>query len=203
MCAAAAGAALSHLAIDVVGDFALARDSYDHLRHDSRDLVSGIALIVAVLLAGRGLRACCEIAAANRHRLARPLLGARDLLATLAAAIAGSVALVPAMELLDGRLDGVAVSNVADSFGGSIALGLATTLVCAALLALVILALARWLIAHRDSIVTIIATLLAPVDQAARPCAYEGSRRHSSIRRRRAPTALRLAKRGPPAICFA
>ncbi len=203
MCAAAAGAALSHLAIDVVGDYALARDSYDHLRHDSRDLVSGIALIVAALLAGRGLRACCEIAAANRHRLARPLLGGRRLLATLTAAIAGSLALVPAMELLDGRLDGVAVSNVADSFGGSIALGLATTLVCAALVALAILIFARWLIAHRDSIVTIIETLLAAVDKAAQPCAYERSGRHSSIRRRRAPTALRLAKRGPPAICFA
>ena len=68
-CAAAAAAAAAHLVIDIVGDYALAHDTFDDVSHSSRELISGIALLLACLLAGRGLRICCEVAATYRYRL--------------------------------------------------------------------------------------------------------------------------------------
>ncbi|MBV8345749.1 MAG: hypothetical protein JO190_12270 [Candidatus Eremiobacteraeota bacterium] len=203
LCAAAAGAALAHVAIDVVGDYALARDSYDHVAHGSRELLSSAALILAVILAGRGLRACCEIASANRWRLLVSALRLPKALAFVAAAVAGSVALVPAMEWLDGRLAGAPVRALDDAFGGSLLLGLATTVVCAVAVALMIYAVVCWLISHRDSIATIIVTLLRRVVEPVRGSSYSVTSRGFTPRRRRAPNALRLCKRGPPRLLFA
>jgi hypothetical protein len=202
LCAAAAGAAMAHFAIDVVGDYALTNDSYDHLRHGSRELMTGVALVIAALLAARGLRICCEIAARNRTLLLRPVLGLRDTLGLLFAAAGASVVIVPAMEYLDGRLDGVPVERLSEAFGGSILLGLGTTLVCATAVALAVHAIARWLISHRDSIATIIETLLARILGAVRPNSYGLAVQLVAPRRRRSPNALRLSKRGPPATSF-
>jgi hypothetical protein len=203
LCAACAGAAIAHLAIDVVGDYALSRDSYDYLRHSSRDLVTGLALVLATLLAARGLRVCCEIADANRTRLLRPVLRLRETIGTLVAAIAASIAIVPAMECLDGRLDGMPVRRLVDAFGGSIPLGIATTFVCAALVALLVCSVARWLISHRDAIATIIETLSRRAPGAPRPSGFDLVAQLVTPRRRRTPTALRLSKRGPPSTSFA
>jgi hypothetical protein len=203
LCAAAAGAAMAHFAIDVVGDYALARDSYDHLRHGSRELVTGLALIVAAILAARGLRFCCEIATMNRGRLARPALRLRETIGLLTGAVAASAIVVPAMEYLDGRLDGAPVYRLADAFGGSISLGLGITLVCASFVALLVYVVARWLISHRDSIATIIETLLLRAPGAARPNGRALAVQRLTPRRRRTLHALRLSKRGPPATSFA
>jgi hypothetical protein len=203
LCAAAAGAAIAHSAIDVLGDYALTRDSYDHLRHGSRELVTGVALLVAVLLAARGLHICCDIAAKHRARLLRPVLGLRETVAMLFGAVAASLAIVPAMEYFDGRLDGIPVRGLGEAFGGSIPLGVATTIAAAGLLAAIVYAVARWLISHHDSIATIIEFLLRPFIGAPRNAGYDRLGRHAILRRRRAPNALRLAKRGPPAITFA
>ena len=194
---------MAHYAIDVIGDYALDRDSYDHLRHGSRELVTGIALVVAAYLAARGLRICCEIAATNRTRLLRPALPLRETIGLFSAAVGASVAIVPAMEYFDGRLDGVPVAGFADAFGGSILLGLATTLVSATFVALLVYAIARWLIGHRDSITTIIETLLGRMQGAVRPSGYDLVAQLVTPRRRRTPNALRLSKRGPPAASFA
>jgi hypothetical protein len=202
LCAAAAGAAIAHIAIDVVGDYALARDSYDNLGHSSRELMSGIALIVAVLLAARGLRVCCEIAAKHRTSLLRPALRLHELFGLIAGAVAASVAIVPAMEYLDGRLDGVPVGGLDDAFGGSILLGLGTTLVCATLVTMLVYGLARWLIAHRDSVASLIETLLRRPQVVVAPHEYDLIAQRVTPRRRTLH-ALRLAKRGPPGICFA
>ncbi|HEY1867825.1 MAG TPA: hypothetical protein VGG70_05970 [Candidatus Cybelea sp.] len=203
LCAAAAGAALAHLAIDVLGDYALTRDSYDYLRHGSRELVTGLALLVAVFLAARGLHVCCEIAARNRMRLVRPVLRLHEALVMLFGAVAASLAIVPAMEYLDGRLDGVPVRGLDEAFGGSIPLGIATTIAATGLFAVIVYAVARWLISHRDSIATIIEFLLRPFTATTRAAGYDRFGRHVTLRRRRAPNALRLAKRGPPATTFA
>lgn len=202
LCAAAAGAAMAHYAIDVVGDYALRRDSYDHLRHGSRELLTAVALFAAVLLAARGLRICCEIATANRARLLRPVLRFRDALAACAGAVATCGLLVPAMEYLDGRIDGAPVCRLADAFGGSIPLGLGTTLICAGLVAVIACAVARWLISHHDSIVTMIETLMRAVTGPARVSGALRFAQSVAPRRRRTPHALRLAKRGPPAGSF-
>lgn len=202
LCAAAAGAAIAHVAIDVVGDYALARDSYDNLGHSSRELVSGIALVVAVWLAARGLHVCCEIAAKHRASLLRPALRLREMFALLAGAVAASIALVPGMEYLDGRLDGVRVDGLDDAFGGSILLGLGTTLVCATLVTAVVYAIARWLISHRDSVADLIETLLLRRQLVVAPHEYDLIAQRVTPRRRTLH-ALRLAKRGPPRTCFA
>ncbi len=194
---------MAHYAIDVIGDYALAHDSYDNLRHGSRELVTGIALVVAAYLAARGLRVCCEIAATNRARLVRPALRLRDTGLLLSAAVGASVAIVPGMEYLDGRLDGTPVLRFGDAFGGSIALGLATTLVSAIFVALLLYAIARWLISHRDSVATIIETLLRRNEGVVRPSGYDLLAQLVTPRRRRTLNALRLSKRGPPATSFA
>lgn len=203
LCAAGAGAALAHLAIDVLGDFALPRDSYDHLRHGSRELMTGLALMVALFVAARGLRVCCDIAAKHRTRLLRPMLGVRESVAMLVGAVAASLTIVPAMECLDGRLDGIPVRGLCDAFGGSIPLGVATTIAAAGLFAAIVYTVARWLISHHDSIATIIDFLLRRFAGTPRAAGYDRVRRHVALRRRRAFSGLRLAKRGPPATTFA
>jgi hypothetical protein len=199
LCAAAAGAAMAHCAIDVLGDYALRRDSYDHLRHGSRELMTGLAVFVAIVLAARGLRVCCDIAAKHRARLVRPMVGLQETVAMLAGAVTASLAMVPAMEFFDGRLAGIPVRGLSDAFGGSILLGIATTIGAAGIFALILYAVARWLISHHDSIATIIEVLLRPFSDARRAAAYDRLGSHVILRRRRAPNALRLAKRGPPA----
>jgi hypothetical protein len=198
LCAAAAAAAMAHEAIDIVGDYALAHDTYDNLPHSSRELVSGVALLLAVLLAGRGLRFCCAIAAANRARVAQLRLSRSWSAGFVLGVIALTATIVPSMEWLDGRLGGVPVRELDDAFGGSILLGGGTTVVCAALIAFLVYGFARWLISHRDSIATIIETLLRRSDGTARPCSHDLTRCLSTPRRRRTPYALRLCKRGPP-----
>ncbi len=202
-CAAAAAAALAHFAIDVVGDYALPADSYDRVSHDSRGLISGIALVLAVFLAARGLRICCDIAAFTRSRILAPVRRLKEGAVVVAAAVAGSIAVVPAMECLDGRIAGVPVHGLNDAFGGSLLLGLATTIVCAVGVALLVYGVARWLISHRDSIATIIGTLLRRIAERSGPSADDLTIQRLTPRRRRTAHALRLSKRGPPEPLFA
>lgn len=197
LCAAAAAAAFAHYAIDIVGDYALPHDTYDDVSHASRELLSGIALLVALALARRGLRACFAIATSQRGRLPAPSFSLREWGGFALAAIAGAACFVPAMECLDGRLAGVPVRELDDAFGGSIFLGLATTAICAALVATLIYAIASWLVSHRDDIAAIIETLLAR-DTEATPSGRDLKRQFLSPRRRRTAHALRLCKRGPP-----
>jgi hypothetical protein len=194
---------MAHFAIDVAGDYVLPRDSYDHLSHGSRELAAAAALLIAVVLAGRGLRICCEIAAQNRTRLLRPVLHLRETLGMFCGAAAASAVIVPAMECLDGWTGGTPVRHLGDAFGGSIMLGLGTTLICAVLVTFIVYALARWLIAHRDAITTIIETLLLRAGNTVGPSRYALLAYLVTPRRRRTTNALRLSKRGPPAARFA
>ena len=204
LCAAAAGGALAHYAIDIVGDYALPRDTYDNLvNHSSRELLTGVALLVAAAIAARGLRVCCDIATLNRGRLVRPALRLRETLGFFSVAVAASVALVPGMEWLDGRIDNQPVTGVDDAFGGSILLGVGVAILCAGVVALLVYGLAHWLISHRDSIVTIIATLRRRLVGTSPPRCYALSAQLFTHRRKRTTPGLRLAKRGPPATSLA
>ena len=202
LCAAAAGAALAHVAIDFIGDFALSNDTYDHLAHDSRELVSGVALLVAVALAARGLRICCDIAAANRTRVLREARRPGELGAFLAGAVAIATMLVPAMEWSDARLDAVPLQQLGDAFGGSVLLGLLTTIVCTTLTGLLVYAVVSWLVSHRDTIATVIEALCRRT-VGERPRRHDLVRQLATPRRRRTAHALRLTKRGPPETIFA
>ncbi|MGC1380258.1 MAG: hypothetical protein WA814_04460 [Candidatus Baltobacteraceae bacterium] len=201
-CAAAAAAALAHVAIDVVGDYALPHDTYDYVSHSSRPLVTGVALLVASVLAARGLRICCELGAVYRVCIRETASSLSERIAFVLGTVAASAVLVPAMEWLDGRLDRVPVKELDDAFGGSILLGLGTTVVCAAIVASIVYAFARWLVSHRDAIVAIIQTLRGRLDGFVRPSALDLSRYRLTPRRRRAPHALRLCKRGPPPVAI-
>jgi hypothetical protein len=189
---------LAHYAIDVVGDFALSHDTYDDVAHASREIASGVALLIALFLAVRGLRICCEVAATNRNRLPQTAFSVRQRIVLFLSTIAASLALVPAMECLDDRLAGDPITRLADVFGGSIPLGAGTTVICAALGAWLVYVIARWLLSHRDTIAAIIETLLTRHCVATRPRARDLARQLCTPRRRRAPQALRLSKRGPP-----
>ncbi|HEX4014978.1 MAG TPA: hypothetical protein VHX17_13965 [Candidatus Cybelea sp.] len=189
---------LAHVAIDVVGDFALEHDSYDNIAHGSRELVTAFAIFLALVLAWRGLKNCFEIAALNRRRIVEITFGARQTAGYFCATVLASVVAVPAMELLDGRDDGVNVARLSDAFGGSLALGVTVTVICAIAIAALVFAFARWLIFYRKTIVAIIETILRHTGDSLRPSAQALGRERLTFADRCAYT-LRFSKRGPPA----
>jgi hypothetical protein len=200
--AAAAAAVLAHGTIDVIADYLVAHASYDDVSsHNSRGLVVALGAAVAGAIALHGLRLCCDAAA---HRtLASPappswrsaplFIGATMLLAAIA---------VPAMELFDSRLAGTTLGSLGDAFGGSVFLGLATTLACAAGVAIAAFALARWLLSYRDRIIAAIVAIIRWRSQE-----YTGPRRSRSFADApicpRRVSALRRGTRAPPMMPFA
>jgi hypothetical protein len=198
LCAASGAAALAHDAIDIVGDYALAHDTYDDIMHSSRELVTGMALLLAVVLAWRGLRICCELGASWRGRLQCRRIDPRERLLFGVVTAVLTACFVPAMECLDGRLAGAPVKELDDAFGGSIALGLGLTLLCAAAVGAIVYGISRLLISHRDAVAAIISTLLRRIESAPRLSGRLFWRHVFTPRRRRTPHALRLCKRGPP-----
>ena len=197
LCAAASAAALAHFAIDVVGDFALRHDAYDGLTHGSREYAAAIAVVFAIIAAARGLHACCDLAQHAKGRIAKPKFTASASAGYAFVVIAAACIGVPAMEWLDSTLAGVSLAHPGDAFGGSLLLGLATTLSCAAFVAAILYVFARWLLDHRDVIVAIVATLLQRRDDVALSfhTILDQDGLHSQSP---SPAALFLAKRGPP-----
>jgi len=195
--AAAAAAVIAHGVIDIIADYLVAHASYDDVSsHDSRGVVVGLATVVAGVVALRGLRLCCDAAA---HRtLASPapppswrsaplFAGATMVLASIG---------VPAMELFDSWLAGSTLDGLDDAFGGSVLLGLGTTLACAAVVAIAVFALARWILSRRDLIIAAIVGIRRFRSQSSsrlRPRSFAGA----PICPRRL-SALRRGKRAPP-----
>lgn len=200
LCAAAGAAALAHVAIDVVGDYALPRDSYDYIAHDSRNLVACLALGAAIVIALRGLRVCCDLATANRGRLPGGDIARSTAIAFVGIVTAAATFFVPVMELLDSRIDGIPLEGFDDAFGGSLLLGIVVAVACAMLVAGVVLALAAWLLAHREAIETIVVWLLGHSGAGAPKNVPALRRRFVLLRRSHYVFALRLCKRGPPRV---
>ena len=202
LCAAAAAAAAAHFLIDVVGDFALRHDTYDHLRHGSRSLVTIVALGLAAGLAARGLGACCDIGARNRVRAVAIKFDLPDTVAFFVGVVALVAVLVPAMEIFDARAAGLGFGSLGDAFGGSLLVGVATAVACASAAAASLYAMARWLCAQRDSITAMFATLLRRRGEPPVPSSLVERPIFVALRRR-TPHAPQLAKRGPPEVLFA
>jgi hypothetical protein len=198
---AAFAAVAAHETIDVIADYLVAHASYDDVSsHASRGFVVLIAAMIASVVALRGLQLCCEAAAARRTltassapapswRKAPFFVGATVLLASIA---------VPLMELLDLRLAGTTLANLDDAFGGSVVLGLGTTIGCAAVFGVAAFTLARWILSHRDRIIAAIVEIIRFRLQAQ----PSGPRRlhrfaDAPISPRRL-SALRRGKRAPP-----
>lgn len=193
---------MAHGAIDVFADYVVSHPSYDDGAHASRGIAAGVALLLAFALAVRGIRACCEVARVNRGRpsLAPPSLGER--LSFSFGVVAAAAALVPAMEYLDGWLDGTPVRGVADAFGGSLVLGLALTVASGAIVAALVYGLARWLLSHRDTIAAIVHTLLGRRPDTA--AVVLNSRTGDVVARVHRPSlcSVTFRKRGPPVAGF-
>jgi hypothetical protein len=195
--AAATAAVVAHGTIDVIADYLVAHASYDDVSsHDSRGLVVAIAAMIAGAVALHGLRLCFDAAAhrtlasspAPSWRSAPLFAGATMLLASMA---------VPAMELLDSRLAGTSLASLDDAFGGSVLLGLSTTLACAVVVAIAVFAFARWILSHRDRIIAAIVGIIRFRSQT-----YTGPRQSRSFTGApicpRRLSALRRGKRAPP-----
>ncbi len=111
------------------------------------------------------------------------------------------VRLVPAMEWFDDALAAIPLAHVGDAFGGSLLLGLTTTLFCAAFVAAIFYAL-------RDGY----SRIAISSSQSSRRCCAAINRHRSFFcteinlrglhRQSSSPVALSLAKRGPPVASF-
>ncbi|MGC9992046.1 MAG: hypothetical protein ABSD52_06615 [Candidatus Cybelea sp.] len=195
--AAAAAAVVAHGTIDIIADYLVAHASYDDVSsHDSRGLVVALAAMVAGALALHGLRLCCD-AAARRTLASSPAPSWRSAPLFAGATMLLASVIVPAMELLDSRLAGTTLAGLDDAFGGSVLLGLATTLACAAAVAIAVFALARWTLSHRDRIIAAIVGIIRLRSQT-----YPGPRRSRNFTGPpicpRRLSALRRGKRAPP-----
>jgi len=195
--AAAAAAVVAHGTIDVIADFLVAHASYDDVSsHDSRGLVVTIAALFAGVVASHGLRLCCDVAAnrtlastrAPSWRSAPFFVGATMLLASI---------IVPAMEVFDSRLAGTTLTNLDDAFGGSVFLGLVTILACAAVTAIAVYALARWILSHRERIIAAIVGITRSRSQSLTGLRRSRTFADAPICPRRL-SALRRGKRAPP-----
>jgi len=124
--AAAFLAALSaHVAIDIVGDYVLAHDTYDDPAHGSRWLASialGLSAFVAVWAS---VRAALAESRGSHQALRRALRAAVPASGIRFAALvtAASLPMLAGMAWLDAVCAGIRVDDVGDLFGGCIPLG--------------------------------------------------------------------------------
>ncbi len=195
--AAAIAAVVAHGTIDIIADYLVAHASYDDVSsHDSRGLVVALAAVVAGAIALHGLRLCCD-AAAHRTLASSPAPSWRSAPLFAGATMLLASIIVPVMELFDSRLAGSTLAGLDDAFGGSVLVGLGTTLACAAAVAVAAFALARWILSHRDRIIDAIVSIIR-----FHPPAQAGPRWSRSFAD--APicpprlSALRRGKRAPP-----
>jgi hypothetical protein len=195
--AAAAAAALSHWVIDVVADYLVPHASFDDFAgHSSRGLIAVVAVALALGLALRGLRRCCDAVAGRGSSPAKP--PAWWILAPFAATtFVLACCAVPAMEAVDARLAGETVDGLADAFGGSILLGVVTTAVCAAFVAGLLFGAVRWLLSHRDRIIAAIASVIRR-RYARRPSPQQLRRFDAVVVCQPRLAAFRRGKRAPP-----
>lgn len=161
-CAGLLAALAAHWSIDIAGDYALRRDTYDHIAHHSRL----IAVIAAALLAlvSTALIVWAALRDVRRFRGALDAVLGRGARASAAGLIARLVpstcAMLVAMESIDGWLDTGRLPTLTDAFGGSLLLGGAIAITAGVLAALAVWRLLRCLHAMRRSIAAVICRLL-------------------------------------------
>jgi hypothetical protein len=115
----------AHVAIDVVGDYVLAHDTYDDHAHGSRRLAS-LALAVTLLTALWAFaRAVLAETRGSRGALRAALYATlpESPVTFVLMVVAAVVPLLPAMGWVDALTAGARVDDVADLVGGSIPLG--------------------------------------------------------------------------------
>jgi hypothetical protein len=132
--AALSGALLAHVAIDIAGDYVLARDAYDGIAHASRGILFFglvvLALAVTVRVIFDLLNRSCK-SKTSLLGLVRQSLGSRARF--IAQSIALCIVALCLMELFDCFAAHTALTGISGLFGGSYALGLTLAAAAAAL----------------------------------------------------------------------
>ena len=186
---------MAHVGIDVLGDYLVRDDAYDHVSHASRMLVSVIAVLLGSGVLVRAFGHMCDLARQQRYRTRMARASRRAASAVAGTILGATLAIVPAMELLDILRAGSDLDDLGDLFGGSLLLGLSVTIACAVLAIAAFLGLIGWICAHTEDIAGVLATLLAPkafvpavhLDVSV-PVAMPLAQRHASRRaQKRAP----------------
>lgn len=126
----AISAILAHVIIDAAGDYLLPHDAYDGMEHHSRAIFAAIAVVLAAVVALRFLWEALDRRCASLTQLLRGLRAARGASPWRFVALVVAVAFVAllAMEYADALSDRVAVDGFEDLLGGSIWLGLGSTI---------------------------------------------------------------------------
>lgn len=137
----------AHVVIDVVGDFALTRDAYDGVAHESRGLLLGLAAVVLGAIALRVLWDALVRRSGSLLAVSRRLRSGSFWQTAALVSLVAFVMLV-GMEMLDSRLAGLPIDGLGDLLGGSILLGTAAAIACGTLAALacrmLLAAIAAW-----------------------------------------------------------
>jgi hypothetical protein len=196
-------ALVAHVAIDFVGDYAVAHDTYDGVAHHSRAVVMVCAIALALVAGLRFLWSACDDAhCANGalQALVRPVLTVRAWRYVATVAVIAVVTLI-AMESLDAFLDTGRIGDLADALGGSAPLGLSLTLACAAFFALASLRVLRSIAAaHRTIVDAFCALLLGARALSGSPCSQFAAVLPDDCGAATSVLALRAAKRAPPQL---
>jgi len=199
--AAAIAALLAHVTIDIAGDFLLAHDTYDGIDHESRAVFVVAIAALAIAVTARVLfdvldRRCGSTK--SLLRVVRTKLGSPAPFVLQTAGLA--ILTLAGMELLDCVTTATPVDDVADLFGGSLALGLSATIASGAAIGWIVHRLVRLIADHEPAIAVLVFRLV----RATPGVSVEAT----AIIRAHAPRAIvrslllarRGSKRGPPLL---
>ena len=175
----------AHLGIDFFGDYVLAHDDYDGIAHSSR-----LGAIAGVLWSAFD-------EARQARAVHRPLIGSP--FAFGCAVVALGIGATMGMEWFDAWLDGTSVDGISGALGGSVLLGLGTTVPIAIADAYCAVRIARFIERTRSLLARAIVALATLVRRDAQSSCLRASNNE------RAPFFCLLAvaharahKRGPP-----
>lgn len=201
--AACAAAVLAHVAIDIAGDYVLAKDAYDALDHGSR---FGVSLLALAAAAG-GLWAIIRAALAEArgsHGALRAVLRAAapsSPVRFLGIVALFSVPVLLGMAGLDAAVAGKPVDDLGDLLGGSFVLAGSMLALCAGLVSAAVLGFLRLLCRYHRTLVRVLEAFVRLALAFASAADPAGARRepgrprtHASLRRctsgNRAPPLL-------------
>ncbi|MGB6986122.1 MAG: hypothetical protein WBD74_09150, partial [Candidatus Aquilonibacter sp.] len=147
ICATALLAAVcAHVGIDVLGDYLVRDDSYDHVAHGSRLFFTLSALGLGTVAGLYLFSHLCAAAATLRVRVRMLYLRRSQVAGAIACIVLLALVFVPVMETIDAIRAGADLDSLADAFGGSLLLGICTTLGCALAWSAALLGVAAWLV---------------------------------------------------------
>jgi hypothetical protein len=192
-------AAISHVAIDWLGDVLLAHDTYDDVRHESRTVTAALAAAAWLVAATASLHAKLT-SALGRRAASRVFVQSPRRLCALVVPLA--ITLVIAMELVDTLLARRPVAGLDELLGGSIALGLSTSSTVAFAIAITAGALLRFFLCTERLLVHAVWGLFQSRERRAISAFLAIARRHARVFVRLV-VRRHAAKRGPPSILIA